>query len=317
MTEDPASSAHSQSPDNLVQPFHLASGVFRGRLVRVGRLVTDALAPHGYPAPIARLAAETLALTVGLSATLKYEGLFTLQLQGDGPVRLAVGDVTSGGMVRGVVRFDADRLADAPVAPTPEGPAPVTDLLGRGHLAFTVDQGPHTDRYQGLVALEGDSLAACAEAYFAQSEQVPTILLLAARPPMDGPGGDDGWAASALILQRMPPESGGRDGADWDDAWNTATILMRSLTTEELTSPLLSPEQLLRRPFHGEGLVLAPPRPVFYGCRCSRPKILRSLASFPRAEVADMARDGAIDVTCEFCKATYSVTLDELGRPDT
>lgn len=323
------------SADNLVVPFHLASGAFRGRLVRVGRLVADALAPHDYPAPVATLVAETLALAVALASTLKYDGLFTLQIQGDGPVRLVVADITSGGMARAIARFDADRLAAALASPDPDptaaadagptakaGPTavPLNRLVGAGHLAFTVDQGRHTDRYQGIVALDGTTVAQSARAYFARSEQVPTVLTLAVRPPVAPESGSvaapSTWAAAALVLQRMPADSGGRSGPDWDDAWTTAHVLMDSLTADELTNPDLTPDQLLRRPFHGDDLVVAPAWPVFFGCRCSRHKVLRSLASFPLDEVRALEKNGTIDVTCEFCKATYALTMADIEAVD-
>ncbi|MBK1666077.1 molecular chaperone Hsp33 [Rhodospirillum rubrum] len=292
--------------DNLILPFHLASGVFRGRLVRAGRAVADTLRPHDYPPAVASLLAETLVLAMGLASGLKYDGVFTVQVRGEGAVRALVADVTSGGMVRGVARFDAERLPGGPIT------APVLELLGAGHLTFTVDQGANTERYQGIVSLEGDFLADCVASYFDQSEQLPTALKVAVAPPDPALGSDAPWAATALMLQRMPPEGGRARGEAWDDAWQTATILMESLTPTELLDPALSPETLLHRPFHGEGLEVAPYRPVFFGCRCSRRKVARTLATFPREELVSLAHNGTIDVTCEFCKATYALSVQEL-----
>ncbi|WP_242390533.1 Hsp33 family molecular chaperone HslO [Pararhodospirillum photometricum] len=289
--------------DNMVLPFHLASGVFRGRLVRCGRAVADCIEPHAYPAPVARLVAETVVLGIVLASALKYEGVFTLQIQGDGPVRTLVADVTSAGMIRAVARFDETRLAALPED------ASLAALVGRGHLAFTVDQGAHTERYQGIVGLEGETLAACVQTYFDVSEQVATRLLVAVAPADES----QPWRASALLLQRMPAEAGGRDGEDWDDAWQTASVLMASLRSDEMLDTTLDPETLLRRPFHGADLRLAAPRPVFYGCRCSRRKVGRALLTLPQADLDDLAREGSIDVTCEFCKATYALTLQDLA----
>ncbi|WP_147162375.1 Hsp33 family molecular chaperone HslO [Pararhodospirillum oryzae] len=294
--------------DNVILPFHLASGEFRGRLVRAGRAVGDTLAGHDYPPVVAALVAETVVLGVALSSVLKYDGVFTLQIQGDGPVRALIADVTSAGMVRAVARYDAGRL------PAGEPPAAgrLAALIGQGHLAFTVDQGPHTERYQGIVQIEGDSLAACAQRYFDLSEQLPTTLLVATRPPV---AGDEAWGATALLLQRMPRTAGPAaddGGTDWDDAWETASVLMRSLTPAELTDPALTPEALLRRPFHAQDLRLAAPRPVFYGCRCSARKVARALLTLPVEERESLAENGTIDVTCEFCKATYALTPSEL-----
>jgi molecular chaperone Hsp33 len=292
--------------DNLILPFHLASGVFRGRLARAGRAVTDVVAPHDYPPEVATLVGEVLMLGLVLASGLKYDGVFTLQARGNGPVHALVADVTSAGMCRAVARFTPEALPKGSVI------RPVPELLGQGHLAFTVDQGPHTERYQGIVALEGDHLSDCVQTYFEQSEQLPTLVKVAVTPPAPGVDADAPWGATAMVLQRMPPESGGKDGADWDEHWNTAVILMDSLTPEELTNPALEPEDLLRRPFHQEQVRVSPYRPVFFGCRCSRAKVARTLATFPREEVVELERDGAIDVTCEFCKTTYSLTVAEL-----
>ncbi|WP_413207326.1 Hsp33 family molecular chaperone HslO [Rhodospirillum sp. A1_3_36] len=292
--------------DNLILPFHLASGVFRGRLARAGRVVADAVGPHNYPPVVAELVGEIVLLGMVLASGLKYEGVFTLQARGDGPVHALVADITSAGMVRGVARYREEALPKGPVV------RPVPELLGTGHLTFTVDQGRNTDRYQGIVALEGDRLSECVQSYFEQSEQLPTLVKVAVMPPPEGSLADVAWGATAMVLQRMPPEAGGKNGEDWDEHWNTAVILMDSLTTEELVNPALTPEDLLRRPFHQEQVRVSPYRPVFFGCRCSREKVIRTLATFPREEVEELSKAGSIDVTCEFCKATYALTLEDL-----
>ncbi|MCF8480230.1 MAG: Hsp33 family molecular chaperone HslO [Rhodospirillum sp.] len=292
--------------DNLILPFHLASGVFRGRLARAGRVVADTVGPHDYPPVVAQMVGEVVLLGLVLASGLKYEGVFTLQARGDGPIHALVADVTSAGMVRGVARFREEALPKGPVT------RPVPELLGRGHLAFTVDQGPNTERYQGIVSLEGDHLSDCVQRYFEQSEQLPTLVKVAAMPPPQGSPADASWGATAMVLQRMPPEVGGKDGEDWDEHWNTATLLMDSLTAEELVNPALTPEDLLRRPFHQEEVRVSPYRPVFFGCRCSRAKVIRTLATFPREEVLELSKDGSVEVTCEFCKATYALTVEEL-----
>ncbi len=291
--------------DNLVLPFHLNTGVFRGRLVRAGRAVTDTLAPHAYPPVVAALLAEHVSIGIALAAGLKYDGVFTLQARGNGPVHTLVVDVTSAGMVRGVARFDESRL------PRDVSDTPVPALLGEGHMAFTVDAGPNTDRYQGIVALAGANLSDCVNHYFSLSEQLPTVLKTAVAAPEPGEP-DASWRTTALMLQRMPPEAGGQHGEDWDEAWRTATILMDSLTDSEMLDPDLTPENLLRRPFHGEGLAVAPYQPVFFGCRCSYEKVARTLSSFPKEELLALEHEGSIDVTCEFCKATYSLTVQDL-----
>jgi molecular chaperone Hsp33 len=166
-------------PDDIVQPFQIDGNSLRGRLVRLGPVVDDILARHAYPGPIAVLLAETLALCAALAATLKFDGVFSIQARGDGPVNLLVADVSTGGEIRGYARYEPERLSGIDTRDD-QSPAPIARLLGSGYLAFTVDQGANTELYQGIVALEGDTLAECVHHYFRQSEQLPTRVLLAA-----------------------------------------------------------------------------------------------------------------------------------------
>ena len=173
--------------DDLVQPFQIDSSGLRGRLVRLGPALDEILTRHAYPEPVAMMLGEAIALAAALAGALKYEGVFTLQTKGDGPIGMLVADVTSAGALRGYAQYDAGKLAKA-IATSPGGATGIGDsvprLLGAGHLAFTVDQGEHTDRYQGIVELQGSTLAECAHHYFRQSEQVEAGLKVAvgARP---------------------------------------------------------------------------------------------------------------------------------------
>lgn len=288
--------------DDLLLPFHITGGAMRGRAVRLGPLLNRILAAHEPPRPVGLMLGEALALAAALAGGLKYEGVFTLQIQSDGPISLLVGDVTSHGAVRGYARFDAEAVARA--APDDRLPAaPVPALLGRGHLAFTVDQGPDTDRYQGIVALDGATLAECARHYFGSSEQIPTTIRLAA-----GTSGDGGWHAGAVILQRMPvgPNSPILTSEEADEAWNRGAILLESVRDDELLDPGLAPRRLLHRLFHAEGLVPHPARELFPRCRCSPQRVAATLRSFPRQEIEALKDEaGNVVVTCEFCKTSY------------
>ena len=179
--------------EDFVRPFLLEVPGLLGRLVRLGPLVDTVLTRHDYPEPVARLLGEFLALAGTLSSLLKYEGTFTLQTKGDGPVRLMVSDVTSEGTLRGYAEVDSDALAA--VTTKYEAPLGVGALLGKGYMAFTVDLAPDGERYQGIVELTGDSLADCVNHYFRQSEQLKTAFKLAAAR------GPEGWRAGALFLQ--------------------------------------------------------------------------------------------------------------------
>ena len=183
--------------------------------------------------------------------------------------------------------------------------------LGSGFLAFTVDQGPDTDRYQGIVELTGDRLEDSAAQYFKQSEQLATALKLAVQPPCE----TQGWRATALMIQRMPlgPNSPILTAEEADEAWNRAVILMNSAKDEEMLDPALPSAQLLHRLYHGEGLQWLEPRPLRAACRCSAERVAGTLRSFPRAEIAALKDDtGSVVVVCEFCKADYRFGPSEL-----
>lgn len=292
-------------------PFSIGGGAVRGRVARLGPALDAVLGAHAYPVPVARLLAETLALAAVLAASLKYEGVFTLQAQGDGPVSLLLADVTSAGSLRGYARFDAEALAavtDGEGGADGEG----VGLLGSGYLAFTVDQGPDTDRYQGIVELAGGSLAECAHLYFRKSEQLETAVKVAARPP----SGPDGWRAAAVMVQRMPAASEHAPilvADEAEDCWRRASILLASATEDEMLDPALPPEQLLWRLYHAEMLQTFESRPLAARCRCSKAKVEGTLRSFPRDEVAGLADErGDVVVTCEFCRTDYTFGPQDL-----
>lgn len=288
-----------QSPssfDDHIQPFQIEAPGLRGRLVRLGPVVDSALAGHDYPAPVAAMLAEAMAMGAVLASGLKYDGIFTLQLQGDGPVRLMLVDITSGGDMRGYARFDADRLASSRV---PEGLVP--RLFGAAHMAFTVDQGPGTERYQGITSLEGATLGDCCHAYFRQSEQLQTAIRLCASE-MSEPG--KAPRAAALMLQRLPLNNV-LQAEEAEDDWRRAVIMMSSATPSELLEPSLSSADLLFRLFHEDGVRIYRQRPLRHNCRCSREKVERTLRAFPLAELETMVENGVVRVTCEFCKTDY------------
>jgi molecular chaperone Hsp33 len=291
--------------DDLIQPFKLEGQAVRGRLVRLGPLLDVILHRHRYPDAVAALLAEMLVLAATLAGALKYEGVFTLQTKGDGPVRLMVADVTSGGDLRAYAQFDSERLATV-LAASPATVPSVPKLLGAGHLAFTVDQGVHTERYQGIVELAGATLADCVHHYFRQSEQLEAAVKIAAgRTP------DAGWRAGALMLQRLPPEAGAAD--EVEDGWRRGLALMASSTESELLDPALAPNDLLYRLFHEDGVRVFTPSAVRAGCRCSRERVERVLRSFPAEEVRSLMVDGRVVATCEFCSSVYTFSEDEIA----
>ena len=284
-------------------PFHLRDRPVRGRLVRLGALADAILTRHDYAPDVGRLLGQALALTAGLAGALKFRGSFSLQAKGDGPVSMLLADCTDTGTLRGYAR-----IAEEPGAP-PVGGAGA--LLGSGYLAFTCDQGPGMDRYQGIVALEGNDLARMTDAYFATSEQLQAFVRLACERT------EQGWRASALILERVAGEGGlgAFTGEEADEAWNTAVILAGTVKDAELLDDSLSSEQILHRLFHAEELATDLARALSYGCRCSRARLASLLQGFPAEDLDHMVQDGAITMTCEFCNLGFAFRREEIHAP--
>jgi molecular chaperone Hsp33 len=309
-TADPQTAPRT---DDVVQPFQLDPFALRGRLVRLGPTVDRILGQHDYPEPVAALLGEAITLAVLLAGALKYDGVFTLQTKGDGPVRLLVADVKTDGAVRGYAQFDAQRLGEIipPDKNERSGSPSVPALLGAGYIAFTVDQGDDTERYQGIVEIVGATLAECAQHYFRQSEQLQAGLKLAVAR-----AGDAGtWRAGGLMLQRVPPEGGHAPIADdVEDTWRRAMVLMSSATPAELVAPDLPPRRLLWRLFHDDGVRVYDTHPVEAHCRCSRERVAGILRAFPLDELDEMRKEAVTTVTCEFCNTSYEFAADDLER---
>ncbi len=277
-------------------PFLLEQSAIRGRLVRLGSTLDAMLANHDYPLPVATLLAEASAIAATFAFALKFDGILTIQTKTDGPLRQLVVDVTSDGALRGCASFDASKVKAGMSG---------TDLMGKGHLVLTVDQKASETRYQGIVKLEGETLAEALQTYFKQSEQVPTGLLVAARQNDLGH-----WHAGSLMVQRMPREGGieaiSPEDSSVEDDWRRVMILMQTCTPDELTNPDLSPEELLYRLFHQEGTRIHPSQALRHACRCSREKIEGVLRNLPESERGSLAdENGKIVVTCEFCNQIY------------
>ncbi len=310
-----------------VTPFHLAQQPVRGRLVRLGPLAQAIVTRHALPRPVARLLAEALALTAGLAAALKYRGSFSMQAKGSGPVPMLVVDCTDAGALRGYVRVDAQKLSLYGANPSAGA------LLGKGYLAFTCDQGPDMERYQGIVGITGRTLAEMTQEYFRTSEQLKAEVHLAAE---ETPAG---WRASALILEKVAGEGGIAPEARGDlaspeargeargetpaetieadeEAWRTALVLAATLKPEEMLDDALPPEELLHRLYHAEGLTVGRSRALAYGCRCSRAKLAGVLQGFGAEDLDHMAEAGQITMNCEFCNIAFRFDRAEIGAAE-
>ncbi len=298
--------------DDLVQPFLLETSGIRGRLVKLGKSLDTILSRHEYPEPVATALGELLLLASVLSSMLKFSGVFTLQVKGDGAVNIMVADITSEGDLRGYAGFDADKLA-ALEAARPENAErfSVSELLGKGYLAFTVDQRADTDRYQGIVELDGESLADCLLHYFRQSEQIQTGLLVSV-----GRDGEGHWRGGGLGLQHLPDEAkaSGQNEDLREEDWRRSMILQASCTETELLDVSLPANDLLFRLFHEEGVRVFERRAIAFGCRCSSSRLEAVLAQMPREEVETLKVDGVVVATCEFCSTDYRYDDAALDR---
>jgi len=290
----------SPMTDDLVAAFQLDGQPVRGRIARLGGMVDDILTRHDYPEPVANLLGEACALAALVGASLKFDGRLILQAQGDGPVSFVVADYDTTGAIRGYCSYDAERVAEVSKGFVLPG---AKTLLGQGVFIMTVDQGDDMERYQGVTPIEGETLALCAEHYFAQSEQVPTRVRLAVGQVQTD--AEPSWRAGGVIIQNVAEDDA---RGSTIDAWTTAQALFETLGEDELVDPQIAPELLLFRLFHEDGVRLFTPSPLRAFCRCSQERIEGVLRSFPASERAEMVEDdGMIRVTCEYCSRTYDI----------
>jgi molecular chaperone Hsp33 len=306
-----------------ILPFAVDGLDARGRVVKLGASIDAVIRRHDYPEPVSRLLAEAAALAVLLGASLKIEGRFQLQTKTDGPVDMIVVDFRAPDSFRAYARFDEGRIAALSRDRQAAG-----QLLGSGHMALTIEPGGgDRARYQGLVALEGQTLEEAAHHYFQQSEQIPTRVRLAAGQ-LYVHGAGQLWAAGGLLVQFLPKAGervlrrdlpGGDTPPNYkapqpaeDDAWTEARALVDTIEDHELIDPMLSAERLLVRLFHERGARVFTPTALKERCQCSRRRILAMLGSFDENDRRQMvADDGKITVTCEFCSTRYFVAPDE------
>ncbi|MBE7218909.1 MAG: Hsp33 family molecular chaperone [Caulobacteraceae bacterium] len=282
--------------DDFVAPFQIEGEAVRGRIARLGPAIDEILSRHAYPEPVADLLGEACVLAALVGASLKFQGRLIVQAQGDGPVRYVVCDYDTSGALRGYCRFDAEAVAAVSTGFARPG---ARSLLGDGLFVMTIDPVEMKDRYQGVTKIEGETLALCAEQYFAQSEQVPTRVRLA----VSRQGG--AWRAGGAMIQNVAEDDARGATAD---AWERAQALFETLGEDELVDANLPAETLLYRLFHEDGVRLFPAKPLSAECRCSEERVTGMLRAFPEADRADMVEpDGHIHVTCEYCARDYRI----------
>ena len=319
--ETPIRAPSAVPVDDAALPFEVAALDLRGRLTRLGPALDEILTKHDYPAPVGKLLGEAIVLATLLGSSLKFDGRFILQTQTDGPVSFMIVDFQAPDRLRAYARYDATRLK-----PGQDSGA----LLGKGHLAMTIDQGADMSRYQGLVALDGGSLEDAAHEYFLRSEQIPTRVRLAVGEEWRGGDGPrHRWRAGGLLMQFLPksperarqadldpgdaPEGTVTHTVKEDDAWIEGQSLIATVQDVELIDPDLSGERLLYRLFHERGVRVFKPLALQAQCSCSREAVSSMLKSFAPEDRAGMVKDGKVEVTCEFCSSVYQFTPQEAG----
>ncbi len=296
--------------DDVIIPFQVGDGAVRGRLVRLGKAIDDILGPHRFSDAVSELLGEATVLTALMGSSLKFDGKLIFQAQGEGDVRLLVADYVSSGALRATARLSGE--------PQSRG---LAALMGKGHLALTIDQGPDMERYQGVTPLEGKTLAAAAVAYFDQSEQIPTAVQLAVGK-VTRPGAGEAWRAGGVMVQFMPGEGGSRErgesalnSAADREIWDRAAAFLNTTQADELLDPLLSPEELLFRLYHEDGARVFDAKGLHAACSCNSSKIAAVLSRYSPDDLADLAEQGSIKVSCEFCRRDYF--FDTAGREAT
>lgn len=293
--------------DDAIIRFQVGDTAVRGRVVRLGAAIDQILSAHQFPDALSELLGEAVSIVSMMGVALKFDGKLILQAQGNGPVAMIVADY-AGGDVRATASLQGNITGCSAAA-----------LLGDGHIAMTIDQGADMERYQGVTPIEGDTLADAAVAYFAQSEQIPTVVKLAVGK-ISLPGQPERWRAGGIMAQFMPGEGGTRQrgeemllSEDDRDIWERAAAFIETTQHDELLDPAVSIETLLYRLFHEDGVRVFSAQPVKAACACTYEKIAAVLERYEEHELSDMVEDGAIKVTCEFCRKDYRFT--STGEP--
>lgn len=288
------------------RPFQLDRTGLRGRFVRLGPALDEILERHAYPEAVARTLGELVLLASALAGELKFQGSFSLQVRGKGPVTLMVADCTNAGVIRGYADFD-------PTAPL--APGDTNELFGEGLLAVTLDQSAvGGDAQQGIVELEGATLTDCMLTYFQRSQQIRTGMRFALGRDAEG-----AWQGGGIVVQAMPEEGGHSDPAipADEDGWRRAMILLGTVTDEELIGPEPDVDTVLHRLFHQETVRVYPTIGLEHGCRCSAGRFAAILRGFSPEEIQDMRQeDGSITATCQFCSRSYRFQGDSFPSSD-
>ncbi|MEM9015332.1 MAG: Hsp33 family molecular chaperone [Pseudomonadota bacterium] len=288
--------------DDRILPFQIADTAVRGRVVRMSDSIDAILSAHQFPSGVSELVGESAALVAMMGAALKFDGKLIFQAQGDGPLSMVVADYATTGAVRATASFIEEIGSEVRGVP---------QLLGKGHVAMTVDQGAEMERYQGVTPIDGEALSDLAVSYFMQSEQIPTVVRLAVGR-VSTPGAGERWRAGGIMAQFVPSEGGERErgeeillDADDKESWARAEAFLETTQADELIDPSISSEELLYRLFHEDGVRVFDAQPLRADCQCDVNKVSAVLARYTAEDLSDMVEDGVITVSCEFCRKGY------------
>ncbi len=301
---------------DYIQPFLIHHSNIRGKIVRLNEAVDTIITRHNYPDAVSSLLAELVVIAAMLSSNLKRKGILTIQLKGEGLIRFMVVDATANGEIRGYAELED---CDATQFETLQS-SNLRQLMGNGLLAITLNKGTKNEPYQGIVEITGDSVVEAVQNYFTTSEQNEVLLKISVGKNKI-PGRAGKWCAGGIMLQHVPHDGGVREtgsnimhyeGETPQEQWRRATMLAATVQDVELLDTYLPLQDLLYRLFNEDGVWVYETSEINTNCRCSRTKIVRTLAQFPRAEIEKMLDDDQLSVNCQFCNKTESFSLQDL-----
>lgn len=305
--------AAKDSYSDFIQPFLIDHSSIRGRFVRVNKVLDDILNAHNYPLAVSLHLAEQIVIACMLSATLDKDGILTVQVKGDGPVRFIVVDVMAGGVIRGYAEVDEASLKKV-IGRSRTHKHEISRILGKGYLAVTLDYGKSRERYQGIVELTGKSISEAFKGYFLQSQQGEISVNVSVRAPGKI---NKNWAAGGVIIERMPLEGGNNSELateEQDEIWERTKIFMQTLKDNEILDDKVTPQNLLYRLFNEDGVWVYKLQEIKAGCRCSRARIRIVLKSIPKEELVASLDNEKISVNCQFCNKTEVFTRGDINR---
>ena len=289
---------------DFIQPFMIDEASARGRFVRLGPVIDEILTKHKYPTPVCYTLAHFLVLSACIANTFKFDGIFTLQIRGNGLLDLVVADIQSDGDMRGYAQYNETKIDELEAAfKKHKGQIGLKELFGNGQLVFTVDPGQGREMFQGIVPLEGENLDECFKSYFQNSDQIDVDF----KAVIDHVVSDDGdlmWQAGAIMLQKMPAAKN-QSEEEAADAWTRVAMFLKTITKEEMLNSFLPAHDLIFKLFHEDGARVYDPTPLRAQCRCSRERFEGILNGMNADDLNHMAEDGKITANCQFCSEAY------------